>query len=105
MPSKHENNLLNAVDVFNEPLVAKACFSKNVKEKLEAIENFQNQLEKYSKTQAKPGKFYKASSEVLQFLLKSSIWAVFKSACQVKPTIYFIFILFFFILLSSCSMQ
>ena len=84
MPSKHENNLLNAVDVFNEPLVAKACFSKNVKEKLEAIENFQSQLEKYSKTQAKPGKFYKASSEVLQFLLKSSIWAVFKSACQVN---------------------
>ena len=87
IPDKDEEKLQNAVKVFNEPLVVKVCYSKVVKEKSEAIEDLKNQVASYSKDKAKPGQFYKATSEVLQFLLKTSIWSCFQEGCNITVSL------------------
>ena len=88
MPKKDENNLLNAIAVFSEPIVAKVCFSKNVKEKLEAIESLKTQVDTFSSENTKQGKFFKATSEVLQYLLKTSIWGAFQLACATTGSLF-----------------
>ena len=75
------------MEVFSESLVAR-CLSKNVADKLAAIGEFKSQVESYNKDTAKPGKFFKASSELLLFLLDSSIWNAFKSACEITGSLF-----------------
>lgn len=84
---KDQSKLISAVEVFSEPLVAR-CLSKNVADKLAAIGEFKSQVETYNKDTAKPGKFFKASSELLLFLLDSSIWNAFKSACEITGSLF-----------------
>ena len=88
VPQKDENNLLTAIKVFSEPLIAKICFSKNVKDKIEAIESLKSQVDNYSKDAAKPGQFFKACSETLQYLLKTSIWSAFQLACSITQSLF-----------------
>ena len=88
VPQKDENKLINAIAVFSEPLVAKVCFSKNVKEKLEAIETLKTQADTFSAENTKQGKFFKATSEVLQYLLKTSIWGAFHLACDITDSLF-----------------
>ena len=88
VPQKDENKLINAISVFSEPLVAKVCFSKNVKEKLEAIETLKTQVDTFSPENTKQGKFFKATSEVLQYLLKTSIWGAFHLACSITDSLF-----------------
>ena len=88
MPEKDENKLLTAIKVFGKPLVAKICFSKNVKEKIESIENLKSQIDQYNKEVGKPGQFFKASSEILQYLLKTSIWGAFQLACSITASLF-----------------
>ena len=88
VPQKDENKLINAIAVFSEPLVAKVCFSKNVKEKLEAIETLKTQVDTFSAENTKQGKFFKATSEVLQYLLKTSIWGAFHLACDITDSLF-----------------
>lgn len=87
VPDKDHSKLISAIEVFTESLVAK-CLSKNVPEKLEAIGEFKSLVENYSKDTSKPGKFFKASSELLLFLLDSSIWNAFKSACEITGSLF-----------------
>ena len=84
---KDQSKLITALEVFTESLVAR-CLSKNVPDKLAAIEEFKSQVENYNKDTAKPGKFFKASSELLLFLLDSSIWTAFKSACEITGALF-----------------
>ena len=63
------------------------CFL-NVPDKLAAIGEFKSQVETYNKDSVKPGKFFKASSELLLFLLDSSIWTAFKSACEITGALF-----------------
>ena len=88
VPQKDENKLINAIAVFFEPLVAKMCFSKNVKEKLEAIETLKTQVDTFSAESTKQGKFFKATSEVLQYLLKTSIVGAFQAACTITDSLF-----------------
>ena len=88
VPQKDENKLLNAIAVFTEPLIAKVCFSKNVKEKLEAIETLKTQVDTFSAESTKQGKFFKATSEVLQYLLKTSIVGAFQAACTITDSLF-----------------
>ena len=87
VPDKDHSKLISAIEVFTETLVAK-CLSKNVSEKLEAIGEFKSLVESYNKENNKPGKFFKASSELLLFLLDSSIWNAFKSACEITESLF-----------------
>ena len=84
---KDQSKLISAVEVFSQPLVAR-CLSKNVADKLAAIGEFKSQVETYNKETVKPGKFFKASSELLLFLLDSSIWNAFKSACEITGSLF-----------------
>ena len=84
---KDQSKLISAVEVFSESLVAR-CLSKNVADKLAAIGEFKSQVENYNKDTVKPGKFFKASSELLLFLLDSSIWTAFKSACEITGSLF-----------------
>ena len=84
---KDQSKLITAVEVFTESLVAR-CLSKNVPDKLAAIGEFKSQVETYNKDSVKPGKFFKASSELLLFLLDSSIWTAFKSACEITGALF-----------------
>lgn len=88
VPQKDENKLINAIAVFSEPLVAKVCFSKNVKEKLEAIDTLKTQVDTFSAESTKQGKFFKATSEVLQYLLKTSIVGAFQAACTITDSLF-----------------
>ena len=88
VPQKDENKLINAIAVFSETLVAKVCFSKNVKEKLEAIETLKNKVDTFSAESTKQGKFFKATSEVLQYLLKTSIVGAFLAACTITDSLF-----------------
>ena len=87
VPDKDQSKLITAVEVFTESLVAR-CLSKNVPDKLAAIGEFKSQVETYNKDSVKPGKFFKASSELLLFLLDSSIWTAFKSACEITGALF-----------------
>ena len=90
IPPKDEEKLQNAVKVFDQPLVVNVCFSKVIKDKSEAIENLKTQVETYSKDKegvSKPGLFFKATSEVLQYLLKTSIWNCFQSGCSITVSL------------------
>lgn len=87
VPDKDHSKLISAIEVFTETLVAK-CLSKNVSDKLEAIGEFKSLVESYNKESNKPGKFFKASSELLLFLLDSSIWNAFKSACEITGSLF-----------------
>ena len=85
---KDQPKLTIAIEVFGEPLVAQ-CLSKNLSQKQEGIDSLKTEIEKYTKaSETKPGKFFKASSQVLLFLLKSPIWGVYQSACELTINLF-----------------
>lgn len=85
---KDQPKLTIAMDVFGEALVAQ-CLSKNLNIKHEGINSLKTEVENYSKaSETKPGKFFKAVSQVLIFLLKSPIWGVYQSACELTINLF-----------------
>ena len=85
---RDQPKLTIAIDVFGETLVAQ-CLSKNLSQRLGGIDSLQHEVKNYTKaSQIKPGKFFKASSQVLLFLLKSPIWGVYQSACEKTITLF-----------------
>jgi len=76
------------IDIFGEHLVAQ-CLSKNLIQKQAGIALLKTCVETFSRdTKIKPGKFFKGCSQVLVFLLKSSIWSVYQSACDITILLF-----------------
>ena len=88
---KHLPKLTVAVDVFGESLVAQ-CLSKNLEQKYKGNESLKQEIETFlpfsKASDLTPGKFFKASCQVLIFLLKSPIWSVYQSACDITITLF-----------------
>ena len=80
-----------AVDVFGESLFAK-CLSKNLEQKYEGIESLKQEIETFlpfsKSSDLTPGKFFKASCQIVFFLLKSRNWSVYQSACGITISLY-----------------
>jgi len=66
-----------------------ACLSKQLARKQEGIQQFRAKVDTFKeKAAAKAGKFFKGSSQLALFLLRSSIWSVFQAGCDITNALY-----------------